>query len=153
RTVGMAERRIAIMTPYFIPPRRLMGTLQSAALRGLDVAIVLPAINNLPYVHWATNKLLWELLQHGIRVYYQPGPFVHSKLLLVDDSCALTGSWNIDPRSLRLNFELAVEIRDEHVVGELAVHFESARARSTEVTLEQMDSRSLPVRLRDGAAW
>jgi cardiolipin synthase len=141
------------MTPYLIPPRTLMGALQAAALRGLDVAIVLPEQNNLPYVHWATRKLLWELLQRGVRVYYQPPPFVHSKLLLVDEDRAVVGSWNIDPRSLRLNFELALEVRDAGLVARLGSHFEQVRTRSKEVTLQEVDSRRLPERLRDGAAW
>ncbi|MBN1237659.1 MAG: PLDc N-terminal domain-containing protein [Gammaproteobacteria bacterium] len=153
RTVGSARRRIAIMTPYFIPPRTLMGALQAAALRGVDVAVVLPAKNNLPYVHWATRKLLWELLMRGVRVYYQPPPFVHSKLLLTDDCCAVVGSWNIDPRSLRLNFELAIEIREEALCSELGAHFERVRSRAKEVSLGEMDSRRLPERLRDGVAW
>jgi cardiolipin synthase A/B len=153
QALGGAAKRIAIMTPYFIPPRMLMGALQSAALRGIDVAVVLPAKSNLPYVHWATQNLIWELLQRNVRIYHQPPPFVHSKLLLIDDAQAVVGSWNIDPRSLRLNYELAVEIRDRRLVEQLGSHFEDVRARSTEVTLEQVDSRRLPTRLRDGAAW
>ncbi len=151
--VGRAHRRVAIMTPYFLPPRELMGTLQSAALRGLDVAVLLPGRNNLPYVHRAVRKTLWELLQHGVQIYYQPPPFVHSKLLLVDDACAIVGSGNIDPRSLRLNFELAVEIEDTELVRRLGAHFAAARARSDPVTLAAVDGRPLRMRLLDGLAW
>lgn len=153
RAVAGAKRRIAIMTPYFLPPRELMGALQAAALNGVDVAVVLPAKNNLPYVHWATRHMLWEVLLRGVHVYYQPAPFVHSKLLLIDDDSAVVGSWNIDPRSLRLNFELAVEIRDRRLVDGLGAHFEAVRARSRAVTLEEVDGRPLPERLRDAVAW
>ncbi|HEX9878283.1 MAG TPA: phospholipase D-like domain-containing protein, partial [Gammaproteobacteria bacterium] len=124
--IAEARRRIAIMTPYFLPPRELIGVLQAAALGGLDVAVVLPSHNNLPYVHRATRHMLWELLQRGVKVYYQPPPFVHSKLLLVDDQYALIGSANIDTRSLRLNFKLNVEIYDSRVVDDLSRHFEAA---------------------------
>jgi len=151
--IASARRRVAIMTPYFLPPPELVGVLQATALRGIDVAIVLPATNNLPYVHWATRHMLWELLLFGACVYYQPGPFVHTKLLVVDDERAVVGSWNLDPRSLRLNFELAVEIRDARLVGDLAAHFDACRARSTPITLEDVDGRPLPQRIRDGAAW
>ncbi len=151
--VGGARRRVAIMTPYFLPPRELMGVLQSAALRGLNVAVLLPGKNNLPYVHWAVRKTLWELLEHGVRIYYQPPPFVHSKLLLVDDDCAIVGSGNLDPRSLRLNFELAVEIADRELVGRLGEHFAAARARSEPISLANVDGRRLPTRLLDGLAW
>ncbi len=151
--IASAQRRVAIMTPYFLPPPPLIGVMQATALRGIDVDVVLPAENNLPYVHWATRHMLWELLLFGVRVHYQPGPFVHSKFLVVDDERAITGSWNLDPRSLRLNFELAVEIRDHRAVGDLARHFDVCRERSTAVTLHEVDGRPLIQRLRDGAAW
>lgn len=151
--VASARRRVAILTPYFLPPPELVGVLQSAALRGVDVAVVLPAQNNLPYVHWATRHSLWQLLLHEVRVYLQPGPFVHSKLLLIDDDRAVVGSWNLDPRSLRLNFELAVDIRDARLTGELSEHFHACRTRSREVVLQDVDGRPLLERLRDGAAW
>ncbi len=151
--VGLARQRVVIMTPYFIPPRELLGALQAAALRGVDVAVLLPANNNLFFMHRATRHLLWELLERGVRVYYQPGPFVHSKLLLVDEGYAQIGSANVDPRSLRLNFELTVEIFDRAVVAELSDHVAVARARAVEVRLEDVDARSMPTRLFDGLAW
>jgi cardiolipin synthase len=151
--IGAARRRVAIMTPYFLPPRELTGTLQAAALKGVDVAIILPARNNLPYIHWATRHMLWELLQRGVNIYYQPAPFVHSKLLLIDDQYALIGSANLDPRSLRLNFELDVEVYDQDFVEELGRHFDAVRARAAMMTLRDARSRNLPTRLRDGLAW
>jgi cardiolipin synthase len=151
--IGHAYERVAIMTPYFLPPRELIAPLQAAALEGLDVAVILPARNNLWYVHRATRHMLWELLQRGVRVYYQPPPFVHSKLFYMDDRYAQIGSANLDPRSLRLNFELNVEVYDSKVVAQLAQHFETVRQRSAEVTLAQVDSRPLATKLIDGAAW
>jgi cardiolipin synthase len=151
--MGIARERIAIMTPYFVPPREILGALQAAALRGVDVAVILPAKNNLPYVHRATRHLLWELIERGVNIYYQPPPFVHSKLFLIDESYAQIGSANLDPRSLRLNFELTVEAYDEALVAELSRHFDAARALSRLVTLDDVDSRPLPTRMLDGVAW
>lgn len=151
--IGIARRRISIMTPYFLPPREILGALQAAALRGVDVAVILPARNNLPYVHRATRHMLWELIERGVKIYYQPGPFVHSKLFLIDGQYAQIGSANLDPRSLRLNFELTVEIYDPALVGDLEHHFEAARAKSGLVRLEDVDKRPLPTRLVDGLAW
>jgi cardiolipin synthase len=141
------------MTPYFLPPAGLISAMQAAALRGVDVCVLLPERNNLPYVAWASQHLLWELLQCGVRVFAQPGPFVHSKLLLMDDHYVQIGSANIDPRSLRLNFELAVEVYDPELAETIAAHFRTARAAAREITLEAIDRRSLPVRVRDAAAW
>lgn len=151
--IGHAHDRVAIMTPYFLPPRELTAPLQAAALEGVDVAVILPARNNLWYVHRATRHMLWELLQRGVRVYYQPPPFVHSKLFYVDDRYAQVGSANLDPRSLRLNFEMNVEVYDRDVVAKLAQHFEDVRRRSAEVTLADVDTRPLATKLVDGAAW
>lgn len=151
--IATARRRIAIMTPYFLPSRELVTALQNAALRGVEVEILLPARSNLPFVQWATAKMLWELLQKGVRIFYQPPPFTHSKLLVVDDHYGQIGSANIDPRSLRLNFELAVEIYGDTVAEVLAPHFAKSLKGSREISLKEIDSRSVPVRIRDALAW
>jgi cardiolipin synthase len=151
--IGSARQRIAIMTPYFLPPRELIAPLQAAALAGVDVAVILPARNNLPYVHRAARHMLWELLDRGVRIYYQPPPFVHSKLFYVDDHYAQIGSANFDPRSLRLNFEMNVEIYDRDTVARLAAHFETVRASSTPVTLADVDGRSIGTKALDGVCW
>lgn len=151
--VALARTRLIVMTPYFLPTRELIGLLQAAALRGVLVDVILPSRNNLPYVHRATRHMLWELLERDVRVFYQPAPFVHSKIFLVDEEYALVGSANLDPRSLRLNFELNVEIYDRVLVAELARHCEDVRARSAPVTLMEVDGRPLVQRLLDGAAW
>jgi cardiolipin synthase len=151
--IGSARQRVAIMTPYFVPPRELIAPLIAAALSGVDVAVILPARNNLPYVHRATRHMLWELLERGVHVYYQPPPFVHSKLFYVDDHYAQIGSTNFDPRSLRLNFEINVEVYDRDTVTNLAKYFEGVRARSAAVTLADVDGRRFLTKALDGAAW
>ena len=150
---SLARKRISIMTPYFLPPAGLISSLQAAALRGVEVSIILPQKSNLAIVDWATRNMLWELLQYGVRVYFQPPPFAHSKLLLVDENYAHIGSANMDPRSLRLNFELVVEVFDKSFVSGLCRHFDRIRNISREESLAGVDARSLPVRLRDATAW
>lgn len=151
--VTSSRHRISIMTPYFLPSRDLVTALQNAALRNVEVSILLPAKNNLPFIQWATAKMLWQLLQKGVRVYYQPPPFVHSKLFIVDDHYAQVGSANIDPRSLRLNFELAVEVYGEQVADVLSPHFYQCLSKSREVTFEEVEARSIPIRIRDAFVW
>ncbi len=151
--VSTARHRIWIMTPYFLPSRELIAAFQNAALKGVEVNILLPGKNNLPYMQWATSKILWELLEKGVRIYYQPPPFIHSKLLIIDDHYAQIGSANIDPRSLRLNFELAVEIYDQTVTEILSPYFQENLARSREISLKEVDARSIPVRARDALVW
>jgi len=151
--VALARKRVAIMTPYFLPPTTLINALQAAALRGVEVSVILPQRSNQPLVHWATRKMLWELLQFGVHIYYQPPPFAHSKLLLIDDDYAHIGSANLDPRSLRLNFEIVVEVFDHAFVSTLGEHFERVKAITFEETLVGVDGRSLPIRVRDAIAW
>ena len=150
--IGCACRRLRIMTPYFIPDRTLVAALNAAALRGVTVEIVLPAKNNLPYVAWASQAYFSELIEHGCRIYYQPPPFVHSKLLLVDDQYALAGSANLDPRSLRLNFEFNLEIFDRTLISDLTEHFDAVSTAAREITQEELDSLPLAIRLRDSFA-
>jgi cardiolipin synthase len=150
--LSCARKSVRIMTPYFIPDRPLVSAIVTAAMRGVDVTLVLPAKNNLPFVHWASRAYLWEILQHGVKVYYQPPPFVHTKLFLVDDIWALIGSANLDPRSLRLNFELNLEVYDTGLAATLADHFANTIAVSREETLEAVDNRPLAEKIRDCTA-
>jgi cardiolipin synthase len=148
-----AQERLVIVTPYFLPPRELVGTLQAAAVRGTRVDIILPAHNNLPFVHWATQNMLWELVEWGVNVYYRDGQFAHSKLFLVDNQYSQVGSANMDPRSLRLNFELTVEVYDRDLTANLTEEVDTIIAGSRRVTLASLNDRSLPVRLRDAFCW
>jgi cardiolipin synthase len=147
--LSVAKRRVRIMTPYFVPNREIIAGLTAAALRGVAVEIILPRRSNLPFVDWATSAMLWELLQHGVRVYRRPPPFAHSKLFMVDDYYVVIGSANLDPRSLRLNFEFNMEIFDSALGATLVAHFEAVRERCQELRLADNLARPLPVKLRD----
>jgi cardiolipin synthase len=151
--LATAHRRVLIMTPYFLPPVELIGALQAAALRGVEVTIVLPERSNQRPVDFATRSLLWQLLQRQVRVFYAPSPFAHTKLFIVDDYYAQIGSANMDERSLRLNFELVLEVFDQPFVAKLARHFEAARAKASEVTLPDLAARPVHVKLRDAICW
>jgi cardiolipin synthase len=141
------------MTPYCLPSREIIGSLQTTALRGVEVNVVLPLKNNLPFVKWAASNFLWKLMQWGVKIYFQPPPFVHSKLLVIDDYYAQIGSANIDPRSLRLNFELNIEIFDKATAGALGGHIRKSMARSMELNLKDLDRRNIAVKFRDAFAW
>jgi cardiolipin synthase len=151
--VSAAKNSVRIMTPYFLPTQEMISALKSAALRGVAVEIVLPEKSNLRYVDWATRNLLWEILKWGVKVYYQPPPFAHTKLFIVDGTYAHIGSANMDPRSLRLNFEIAVEVIDASLGTTLETHFTEVVARSRSVPLAEVDGRRVPARFRDSIAW
>ena len=150
--IACAQRSIIVVTPYFLPDAALITALNVAAMRGVGVDIVLPEVNNLKMVKWASTALLWQLIQRGCRVWRSPPPFDHGKLMLVYDAWTLLGSANWDPRSLRLNFEFNVECYDRALAAALAARCRSVIARSRPVGMADVDGRPLPVKLRDGVA-
>lgn len=150
--ISAARHRVTIVTPYFLPERRLIGALQSAALRGVVVSVVIPQENNWPVVRWALGNKLWELLIAGVCVFEQPAPFAHTKCLLVDDDYVLIGSTNLDPRSLRLNFELGVEIFDAHFSNSVSNLVAKMIARAHPITRTTIGERTVLQRLRDALA-
>ena len=147
-----AQRRVRIVSPYFLPDAPLIAALSAAALRGVEVDVILPARGDLPHVDWAVRANLWQVLEGGCRVWFQPEPFDHTKLLVVDDVWFLLGSANWDARSLRLNFEFVLEGFDPRIGAALGAAAESRRQRSRPVTAERLAGRSLPAKLRDGVA-
>lgn len=150
--ITSAQNSVWILTPYFLPDSSMTRALSIAAAKGVSVNIVLPGSNNLPFVQWASNPLLQNLLEHGCRIWFTPPPFDHSKLILVDESWVLFGSANLDPRSLRLNFELNVECYDEDL-GECLKNLITSKIKGARVlTEEDILTHPLPLRLRDGVA-
>jgi len=143
---------VDIVTPYFLPEAGLVHALNSAALRDVRVRIILPSINNIPLVHWASRAMWRQVLERDCRLFLSPPPFDHTKLFLVDGIWSLLGSTNWDPRSMRLNFEFNVECYDEDLANDLTRLVENRVSASHEVTLQEVDSRRLPVRLMDGLA-
>ncbi|MCB1041593.1 MAG: PLDc N-terminal domain-containing protein [Acidobacteria bacterium] len=150
--IAAAKTRIRIASPYFLPDAALISQLNLAALRGVDVEVLLPGRNNLLLVKWASRHQLWQILKQGCKVFFGPPPFDHSKLMLVDESWCLFGSANWDARSLRLNFEFNVECLDRDLCQKLHEWFDHRLAQADKCTLEQLDARPLPIRLRDGTA-
>lgn len=152
-SIATAAHSVLVMTPYFLPTHEMIASLKTAALHGTTVRVILPAKNNLCYVQWASWHLLPTLLEAGVEFYTRPAPFAHTKLLLIDDDYAQIGSANLDPRSLRLNFELNIECFDSALVTQLTSHFEEVRRVSHHLTLAQLHSLPLPVKLRNAACW
>lgn len=150
--IGCARHSIDIVTPYFLPEQPLITALGVAAMRGVAVNIILPEEGNLRFVQWACTAQLWQVLQRECRVWLTRPPFDHTKIMLVDGIWSFIGSANWDPRSLRLNFEFNVESYDRDLAADLAALIDAKRESGREISLEEVDARSLPVRLRDGIA-
>lgn len=148
--LSIARSSVKIVTPYFLPDQAIVSALNLAAMRGARVDIFLPEANNLPFVHWASRAMWWQVLAHGCRIWLTKPPFDHTKLMLVDGCWTLLGSANWDARSLRLNFEFNVECYDAGFCRKAEALVDAKQSSARLVTLKEVDSRSLPCRLRDG---
>jgi len=149
--LATAQERAYLVTPYFVPTPSLVSAMAITGMRGVDVKLILPGTLDLPYMKWATDSYLWQVLQHGIEVYRLPPPFRHTKLMVVDDQWTFIGSANLDRRSFRLNFEFNVEAYDTAFARRMRNVIDKMLLKAERVTLEQMDSRPKWRRLRDGA--
>lgn len=150
--LASAERSVQIVTPYFLPDAALITALNVAALRGITVDIVLPQENNIALVQWASTAMLWQIVSRGCRVWISPPPFDHTKVMVVDELVAFVGSSNWDSRSLRLNFEFNLECYDRTLAANLTSIVQDRIRHAHRITLEELDGRTLPIKLRDGIA-
>lgn len=145
--IACARRSICLATPYFLPDERLTTALAMAAMRGVKVDIILPRQSNHRMVDWATRANIAPLLHEGCRVWLNPPPFDHTKLMVVDGQWSLIGSANWDMRSFRLNFELVVEAYDTALAERLTTIMHANKG--LRMTMGDLLARRLPTRLRD----
>ena len=150
---SIAEQHILIMTPYLLPDRELISALVTAARRGVSVDIVVPGVNNLKLVDRAMRAQFDQLLRDGCRIWRASGAFNHSKLMTIDGAWSYVGSSNIDPRSLRLNFEVDLEILDRDVARQVEERIGKVIEESREVNLARLKSRPFLKRLVDRIIW
>ncbi len=145
-----AQRTVRIATPYFVPSYALIAGMTMAALRGVEITLILPAVSDVRFMPWVADAYLEQFLEHGVKVFRRPAPFVHSKLMIVDERWIWLGSANFDPRSFRLNFEFNIEAYDVELAVRLSKWLDGIVKRSDEVTLASIRNRSPLRRFRDG---
>lgn len=150
---SVARESIRIMSPYFLPDRELISALVTAARRGVAIDIVVPDVNNLVLIDRAMRAQFDQVLKDGCRIWRATGSFDHSKLLAIDGAWAYVGSSNLDARSLRLNFEIDLEVLDESFARSIEERIDAAIARARPVTLHGLRSQPFPLRLLDRTLW
>lgn len=150
---SVARRTIRIMSPYFLPDRELISALVTAARRGVAIDIVVPDVNNLVLIDRAMRAQFDQVLKDGCRVWRATGSFDHSKLLAIDGAWAYVGSSNLDARSLRLNFEVDLEVLDKGFACGIEERIDAAIARARPVTLAALRAEPFPLRLIDRMLW
>ena len=151
--VSVAKKHILIMSPYFLPDRELISAIVTAARRGVEIDIVVPSSNNLKLVDLAMTAQFDQLLKYGCRIWRAAGAFNHSKLTVIDGVWSYVGSSNIDPRSLRLNFEVDIEVVDADFARLIAERIATALTVAKEVRLEDLRARPFARRLVERVTW
>lgn len=147
-----ARKRIWIASPYFVPDRAIISALQLAALRGLDVRVILPDKCDSRVVGLANWSYTRELMPVGIKFYRWKGGFMHQKVILMDDELSAVGTANFDNRSIRLNFEVTLLVEDYEFAREVKKMLVSDMAHSRQVTAEEVEKQSNVFALAIGAA-
>ena len=148
--ITAAKHRIRIVTPYFLPDDALATSLTLAALRGTRVEIIVAERCDFRLLDWAMRDGLVAVARAGCHVLWSGAPFNHSKLMTVDGAWSLIGSANCDQRSLRLNFELNIELLDPATTASIDALIDATPVRRA--SQRELHARAIPIRLRDAAA-
>lgn len=152
QAIQAARRRLWIASPYFVPDDAVLASLHLAALRGVDVRLLVPDRSDNAIVDAAAYGFFATLIESGVAIHRYRGGFLHSKHLVIDDRTAGVGTANLDNRSLRLNFEVSAVVEDPKFAAEVAAMFTRDLEKSRRMTLEEVEARSFPKRLLTRAA-
>ena len=150
--INLAKERVWIETPYFIPDEPMSMALRTAALRGVDVRLLIPGKTDHWLVSAAANYFVDELIEAGVKVYQDYTVMRHGKAVIVDDWFATVGSANMDQRSFRLNFEANLFFYSGQINARLGEDFLSQVAVLAEVTAEMRSRIPRYRKLLEGVA-
>jgi cardiolipin synthase A/B len=149
-TLGRALERCYLSSPYFVPPKRLMSSLQHAARRGVDVRVLTAGRSDVPLVRLASQHLYGRLLRAGVRIFELHARVLHAKTVTVDGVYASVGSFNLDYWSDRRNLEVSVSVLDRGAACALEEQFQRDLEGAREVRLEGWARRTW---LQRFASW
>jgi cardiolipin synthase A/B len=139
-----AERKIVMVSPYFVPEEALLLAIQTACHRGVEVELFVSEVGDQAMVYHAQRSYYEALLNTGVKIWMYKRPFIlHSKSMSIDDEVAVVGSSNMDMRSFGLNLEVTMLVRGEEFVSELRDVEDQYRRMSRELTIEEWDKRPL----------
>jgi cardiolipin synthase len=149
--IAGAGERVWITTPYFVPDQAILIALQVAAMRGVDVKLILPSRSNHRVTFHAGRSFYEQLLDAGVHIHeYQPG-MIHAKTMIVDRKIVLLGSANMDMRSFRQSFEVHALIHDAATTRSLEACFQTDLVATRAVTAAEWLTRPWHNRLAEGA--
>ncbi len=149
--IHRAQSRVWLATPYFVPSRAALFALEAAAMRGLDVRVMVPKRSDSRMVTPAARSYFDRLLEAGVRIFEYGPRMMHTKALLIDEEISILGTSNFDARSFALNFEIVVLFCDTGVASDLSSSLAVDLAAASEVTKDSLRPAFLS-RLSEGVA-
>jgi cardiolipin synthase len=144
--IHQARRRLWIASPYFVPDEQFVTALQLAALRGVDVRVLIPQRSDNPLVNLSAWSYVEALEQAGVAMYHYEGGFMHQKVTLIDDDWCTVGTANFDNRSFRLNFEMTMAVLDPALAQQVQTMLEHDFAQSSRMHAAELQARSFAFR-------
>lgn len=149
--IDLARERLWIANPYIVPPQSLIDALSMAALRGVDVRILVPSYSDNFLIMTVADIYYERLMQYGVKIYkYLPG-FLHQKVMLVDHLLGVVGSANLDFRSMYINFEITTVSSDQNFITSLEGMLQADLRESRLLTAETFRKKSLPKKILERA--
>ncbi|QMS84561.1 cardiolipin synthase [Candidatus Xianfuyuplasma coldseepsis] len=149
KMINNAKQSIKIMTPYMALDHELVTSLIIAARGGVEVSIIVPGKPDKKYIYEITRSFFEELLAEGIKIYTYPDTFTHAKVFIIDDNIASCGTYNLDNRSARINFE-ATALLFKQGVDDLVADYELDRSKANLIDRDKWSKRNIVVRLYEG---
>ncbi len=143
RAIASAQRSIFIQTPYFLPTDALLKALQAAALAKVDVRIMMPRHCDSRLLSLASYSYITECLRGGIKIYLYEDRMIHSKTMIIDDTCVAAGSTNFDFRSFEHNFEANIFVYDGEFNRRMRNIFFADLANCTKLTYARWSKRAV----------
>lgn len=143
RAISLSTRRIYIQTPYFLPSDSLLKALQSAALSGVDVRLMIPRRPDSSMLRLATGSYIKECLLSGMKIYFYEPTVMHAKVVIVDNEFVTTGSTNFDSRSFEHNFEFNTLVYSKQFNKKMCDTFEADMNQCTRVSMGKWKKRPL----------
>ncbi|MBR7167033.1 MAG: cardiolipin synthase [Bacteroidaceae bacterium] len=150
--LSLVRNYVYLQTPYLMPNDRVLSALQSAALSGVDVRLMIPEHADSRIAEYASYSYLGELMQSGVKVYLYSDGFLHSKTLVADDSLSTVGSVNLDFRSFDYNFEVCACVYDVSMAKRMKALFIEDMSHCRQYTMQEYLGRSIGRRCLESGA-
>lgn len=152
--INSAEKEIRITNAYFVPDEQLLGALQNAARRGVDVRLILPSHTDFWAVFHAGRAHYTALLEAGVKIYERQGPLLHSKTAVIDGVWSCVGSTNLDWRSFLHNNEIDAVVLGDEFAAQMQAMFDNDLAQSRAIDLKAWKKRPVSDRFKEwSAGW